>query len=135
VIKKEKKLQQEKIAALMDNLSVLKKAEAESYQHNTANILGECSYWLHRLHMENEALTEENEAMARHWKFHFSGLAMEGFISRSVHSDGLDIGKITEAAFRVADLMVKYGKEESKTKGTEDGLGTASSENSNPEQS
>jgi hypothetical protein len=32
-------------------------------------------------------------------------------------------------------IKVKYGKEESKTKGTEDGLGTTSTENSNREQS
>jgi hypothetical protein len=133
MIGKEKELQQEKIAALMDKVSVLKKAELEVSEYFAANILGDCLHWLHKLHMENVTLTEENEAMNQHWKFHFAGLAMQGMAY--LLKAGYDNSWIAKQAFEIADLMVKYGKKEkAKTKGTKAGLGTTRSKDSNTEQ-
>jgi hypothetical protein len=129
MIEKEKKLQQEKIAELMDSINIQKEAEADNGHYYAANILGKCFNWLHRLHMDNVALAEENDAMTHHWEFHFSGLAMQSIVNRA-KGDGLDVKRLTQASFQIAEEMVKYGKEKSKTKGTEDGLGTTSSEDS-----
>jgi hypothetical protein len=65
---------------------------------------------------------------------YYAGLAMQGIISRCVNADILNVEKLAESAFYIADVMVYYGKKKGKTKGTKDGLGTACSESSNPEQ-
>ena len=133
---KEVELQNEQVKSLLNKLEILQSISRREGEYELANTLGAVHCWLQTLNRESVELVRENTALHDQQRSHYAGLAMQGIISRCVKADILDVDKLTESAFSIADTMVMYGKkQEGKTKGTEDGLGNTSSENSNPEQS
>ncbi len=122
----EENLQTEKVVELLNEITGSKQYLIEKNDFGVANLLGRCYEMVKNLHITNTEISRENRAITDHRRNIWAGLAMQGLLAKD--GEQFDTPK---QAFSLADNMVDYGKQESKTKGTEDGLGTTASKDNN----
>jgi hypothetical protein len=103
----------------------MKRGMVEKEHYEDAGVMERSSNLLRDLHVINTECLKEIRAIKQSLKHHFAGLAMQTLLS--VNRD--DCGETTcQKAYGIATAMVKYGEQESKVKGTKDGLGGASTD-------
>ncbi len=123
----EDKLHNQKVSDLLEKINDLKTQAMEEQSHfYVANTLGRCHEIIQDLHVVNVHTIKENRHLLDTRRLHLAGLAMQALII----SDG-QMCDTAQQAFLIADSMVNYGKQDSKTKCTGDGTGTTSTKDSN----
>ncbi len=127
----EDKLQNQKVTDLLNKITDLKEQAMEDKSHfYVANTLGRCHEIIQDLHVINVHTIRENRHLLDTRRLHLAGLAMQALLTRLPATEYYP-QQIPKAAFDIADKMVNYGKQDSKTKCTDDGTGITSTKNSN----
>ncbi len=127
----ELKLQGDMVTGLLNKISDLKRQAVEEQSHfYVANVLGECYEVIKSLHIISVQTAKENLKLTDHKRLYFAGKALQGLLAGANPEQGYCCN-IVEEAFQIADNMVNYGKQDSKTKCTDDGTGTTPTEDSN----
>ncbi len=117
----EQRLHADHVVGLLNEIS---SCGHEQDEIGLSNLLGRCREMIKTLHVINIEAMRENRAMSDHHRTHFAGMALQALIGRT-HEDGT-VDVLIEHAYTIADKMVNYGKNDSKTKCTDGDTGTPS---------
>jgi hypothetical protein len=116
-----------RIVNTLNSISDIKRQAVEEKSHfYVAKIICDCENLIKELHGENTFYHRENRIVSNQLRNHFAALVLNGLLATYPDMEG-----IAKDSFKIADEMVKYAKQEDKVEGTEDGLDSASANDSN----
>ncbi len=126
----ELKLQGDQVTELLNKISGLKQQAMEEHSHfYVANILGRCYEMIKVLHIQSVQTIKENLNISNNRRLHYAGQALNGLLA----SNGLMFDTVDQA-YRLADEMVDYGRQESKVKETDSESNALEPDSNNNEQ-